>query len=179
MRGVLGTSQDNFHAQVSTGGDVIIGGLAVRTGGFTLNTSNELVANSQGVNLAVEPDTQYTNVSVSAQITLANQTSSHAGVIARYAGQDDEDMYLGALVRIGSSYSVEIWRNVGGTWTQLSAVGVSVSSGLVELSITDDVLQLSLDGEVVSTVTDSALQGAASVGIRGSLGTSFGQFAAQ
>ena len=106
------------------------------------------------------------DVQVSAHIDVTMAQACHAGLVTRYGGPDDPDMYLGALVNNNGVYTAEIWRNVGGTWAQLASVPIVSGGGLVAFRVQDDSLELYLDGQLVVATVDSAVSGGGRTGIR-------------
>ena len=72
-----------------------------------------------GLNITTISGVNEADVSISATVTLGS-TNTHAGLIARYSGAGDGNMYLGALVNIGGANSAQIWRSVNGVWSLLA-----------------------------------------------------------
>src|SRR5262249_2946925 len=68
------------------------------------------------------------NAFVQADVALASGSSS-MGLVLRHSGPGDTNMYAGLLVGNGGSFSVQIWRNLGGSWTLLSSKAVPIGVG--------------------------------------------------
>ena len=63
------------------------------------------------------------DVAVEADVDVA--AGQAAGVVARYGGPGDANMYWGTIIATsdgGTQFAAQIWRNVGGTWTRLATV---------------------------------------------------------
>src|SRR5208283_191149 len=117
--------------------------------------------NLVGYDAAVAAD-----VSVQADVNLAALGVSKAGLVARYTGSGDNDMYLGELVGTNGTYAAVIYRNVGGTWTQLASSAVATGAGTLGFQVFGNSLKLFLNGVLVTSALDSAIQGPGLVGIR-------------
>src|SRR5262249_12154352 len=129
--------------------------------------SNQLVTTAPGLSLAAYSGAVASDVSVQADVVVASTGFSHAGLIARYAGTGDSNMYLGTIVGSNGSFTAQIWRNVAGAWTQLTSKAVATGTGTLRLVVLGDSLQLFLNGNLVGSTVDSALQGPGLVGVRG------------
>jgi hypothetical protein len=98
--------------------------------------------------------------------------------VARYAGPGDSNMYAAFLVG-GAQPTATIWRNVGGTWTQLASGSVGNSSGVLTFTVQGTSLSLTLNGLQVASVQDNTITAAGSVGLRGyNAGASWTNFSA-
>src|SRR5205823_880185 len=62
----------------------------------------------------------YTDVAVEAKVDSVADGGS-AALVSRQGGLGQGDEYRAGLIRQGSTYSAEIWKVVGGTWTQLDS----------------------------------------------------------
>ena len=98
------------------------------------------------------------DVDLQATLTVQTTGNSHAGMVARY--QASGNMYLGALVGMNGSYSLQIWKCVGGTWSQLSAATVSSNTGVMRFVAQGSNLSLYLDGNLIASAVDSDILGA-------------------
>jgi subtilisin-like proprotein convertase family protein len=125
-------------------------GQAVGTGGNNLSTVN-------GLNLA--------DVTVSADVNLTSSNQA-AGLVTRYSGPLYNNFYLGQIVDIGSGFKTEIFKNIGGTFTQL-AVGtvVNTGTGRLELETVGPSVKLLFNGVLVAFADDLSLT-SGSVGMR-------------
>jgi hypothetical protein len=116
-------------------------------------------------------------VTVQADVT-ATGSGQFAALVARYSGPGDQNMYMGALVDTGSDFEVQLWRNVGGTWTRLGVHVVGSGSGHLSLVVSGTTLTLFFGGTQELNLSDSLLSGAGSVGMRASAGATLDNFSA-
>ena len=169
MRALGGNSYDNFSVQ--EGEEQAPADLQVVSGSFT-EQGNVLTAVGSGTNLGLSTSVTASDVDLQATITVQTTGNSHAGMVARY--QASGNMYLGALVGMNGSYSLQIWKCVGGTWSQLSAATVSSNTGVMRFVAQGSNLSLYLDGNLIASAVDSDILGAGQTGYRGSQGTTYG-----
>jgi hypothetical protein len=164
---------DNFNAATNqqlsnswlnqAGNFQVAGGVATGNGGLDLATVN-------GVSVA--------NVTVQADLTVA-MAGQWAGLIARYSGPGDQNMYVASLGNVGGGvFQVSIWRNVAGTWTLLGAQSVASGSGTLRLVVSGSTLTLFFGGVQELTLSDSMLSAAGAVGIRATAGATVDNFSA-
>ncbi|CEF49335.1 unnamed protein product, partial [uncultured bacterium] len=121
------------------------------------------------------------NVVVSGDISLA--TNSAAGLVARYSGTGDQNMYWGAIVNVNGQNFACIFRNVAGTWSLLTSsttlIGSNTavgSTGTLRFEVFGSSLKLFLNGSLIAFAYDSMLTAPGSVGIRSNSGASFDRF---
>jgi hypothetical protein len=126
------------------------------------------VATLDGVNL--------TDVAVEALVVLGGPAYTYGGVIARYTGPGDANMYWGGIKRLEGEFSAEIWKQVGGSWSLVGTRAVSTGTGVVRLEVIGDALRLFFDDELVVFANDRSIMGAGGVGIRGSAETTADDF---
>lgn len=74
------------------------------------------------------------NVALQEDVSVGGASGQYAGLIARYAGTGDTNMYIGEIYSTGSGYEALIERNVRGVWTLLSSAAIPTS--LTAVSIT-------------------------------------------
>jgi hypothetical protein len=129
-----------------------------------------LCANGLGVNLATVNQVPAADVAVQASITLSSSGVRCAGLVARYSGPGDSNLYVGEVVGSNGKFTAYILRNVGGTWKQLSSKSLGSGTGLLLFTVKGKHLQLSFNGQVVGDVTDSAITGAGMTGLRSGQG---------
>jgi hypothetical protein len=143
-------------------------------GNFSVETAAAVGQTS--INLAIVNGVTLTNSSQTASVALTTGDFSFAGLVARHDGPGDTDMYLGMLKKVGSSYFAQIFRNVGGVWTQLSSTAVS-GSGTVTLrfDVIGTSLQLFVNDTLSAFAFDSNLT-SGSVGIRSSQNVSIDDY---
>src|SRR5262249_42072724 len=95
-----------------------------RVGNFS--TQGDQATGKAALNVAAVNGISQADVFAQADFTVA--VNQYAGLVTRYAGPGDSNMYFGALVRTGASTGqAVIWRNVGGVWTQLAGQNVSTT----------------------------------------------------
>ncbi len=116
------------------------------------------------------------DVTVQADLTLMTSGISYGGVVARYSGVGDQNMYWGGVVGVNGSYTAVLYVNVNGTWTQLAATAVGSNTGTVALKVQGTALTLTY-GTATLTATDSRLT-SGTAGIRGGAGVSYDNFSA-
>src|SRR5205807_243559 len=104
-----------------------VGDIQVTPGGVASGLGSLDVATVNGIGSV--------NEAVSATVTVA--PGQFAGLVARYAGAGDQNMYFGGVVGGSGNYSAYLFRNVGGTWTQLfgQSYGGSVSNAALEFDV--------------------------------------------
>src|SRR5262249_21280840 len=96
-----------------------------------------------------------------------------AGLIARYSGTGDTNLYLGLVAGTSGTYVSAIWKNVNGTWTQLATGSVpSAGLGALRFDAPGNLPKLYFTPtgsreSLRATATDSRLTGAGLVGVRG------------
>lgn len=145
------------------------------TGGFT--DSNHQAVGRTGLSEAFLTGVAEKNVRVSADIGVAH-AGQNAGLIARYSGPSDSNMYLATIVNQNGIYSARIFRNLHGTWTVLASttlIGFS-GTGHLEFDVIGSSLRLFLNSSLTLATTDSTIAGPGSVGMRGANGESFSNF---
>jgi len=107
------------------------------------------------------------DVSVEGYLTLGGGLVQLQGLVARYSGLGDTNMYWAGLVGREGDFTGEIWRNIGGVWTQLFSKTVDQGEGLVRFELIGDSLKLFLNNQLVGFCFDTALPNAGLMGIRG------------
>ena len=138
-------------------------------------SSNQLLGNDS-VSLATYTTT--TEADVSVQATVALSGSQTAGLVARYAGSGDQNMYVGQLVGSGGSFTAKISKNVSGTWTDLASAAVSGTiTGTLRFEVQGSELRLFFNDAFLIAATDTAITAAGKVGVRTNSGVSADNFA--
>ena len=94
------------------------------------------------------------------------RTSSSVGLVARYSGRADTNMYLASIQRSGTNFVGRIWRNLGGTWTILVGGTITASSGVMRFEVAGSSLTLLFNGIRVAGTFDRSITGPGGVGIR-------------
>jgi hypothetical protein len=131
-----------------------------------------------GLNLATVNGLLETNATVQANVTLSS-VGQYAGLVARYSGPLDNNMYYASVKLVGNGqFTAAIYRNLGGTWTQLAATTLSTFNGALQFKLIGSSLNLIVDGIPILSATDSTISGPGLVGIRGAQGAAYINFAA-
>jgi len=106
------------------------------------------------------------DVHVRATVAARAVVGQAVGLVARYGGPGDTNMYLGRLVRRPTGFVAQIWRNVGGVWQLLAARAAPRGGGLLQFDVVGSSLTLSLNGRTLLGVHDNAITRPGSVGVR-------------
>ena len=107
------------------------------------------------------------DVDASASLDVTGNDTPHAGLVARYTDQDNQSMYLGALVNLNDQFFAEIWRNTAGTWTRLSSIQVESGCGTVRFNVVDATQELYFNGQLVASTSDHKIASPGAVGVLG------------
>ncbi|HLW65037.1 MAG TPA: hypothetical protein VKS79_06910, partial [Gemmataceae bacterium] len=166
------TFSDSFNAatnqQLSNswlnqlGNIAVFGGKANGFGGLDIATVNGVFV----------PDS-----TVQADVVVA--PGEYAGLVSRYSGPGDINMYWAGLNYSGGTVQAQIWRNFNGNWVVLTSESVASGGATLTFATSDNLLTLTVSGAPTLSVTDSsALSGPGMVGIRASAGATFDNFSA-
>src|SRR5206468_4282948 len=91
-----------------------------------------------------------------------------AGIVARYSGLRDQNLYVGQLVNTGTGFRAEIIRKFNGIVTRLSSGTVaSTGSGTLRFEAVGSSLRLYLNNTLIAFANDSRLK-TGTVGIEAS-----------
>ena len=156
----LGGSFDNFHIQQYDAPKTLF--FKIDNHAFTSQSD------SGDLQLATADDVSASDVELTALVDV--QAGLHAGLVARYSGPADQNMYLAALVNLDGQYSVQLWRNLDGQWAQLSSQTVASGRGTLSFSVIGSTLSVSLDGQLIDQLTDTTIADSGAVGVRGAGG---------
>jgi hypothetical protein len=116
------------------------------------------------------------NVSVQAAINVPAGQS--AGLVARYHGAGDTNMYVASIASRGSGYVAQIYVNFNGVWTLLASKSIgTVGQGTLRFTTIGTSMQLFWNGALIVSATDSRLT-SGSVGLRVSQGAMMADFSA-
>ncbi len=130
-------------------------------------------------NLALYPWAVVRDVVVQAQVAVLGFGSSEAGLVARYSGPADKNMYFGALSVNAGVYTGRIYEQNNGSWTLLVSGPASTGAGLLRFEVVDRSLKLFLNGTLLCKTESTTFSGPGQVGIRGGALTTFDNFSAQ
>jgi len=107
------------------------------------------------------------DVKVSAYVSAA-APAARAGLVARYLGPGDKNMYWAGLVRTADgSLQVQLQRNVEGLWTMLGTAAVEDTSHGLTLTLEGRQIKVAVNNTIVISIDDAALSAAGGVGVRG------------
>ena len=139
------SSTTNFSDNFSTTGNAsqLSTYWTSQAGDFQVNTTNDTatgIGSTGTLDLATVNGISSANEAVSATVTVTS--GEYAGLVARYAGTGDENMYYGAIVAGSGSYTACIFRNVNGVWTSL--VSQTYSGTVTGAALQFDVVGTSL-----------------------------------
>lgn len=162
---------DNFNR---TDSDSLGGNWVEQVGDLDI-LSSQLIGNSS-VSLTTYSGSVEADVSVQAYVSLSG--SQAAGLVARYAGTGDQNMYVGQLVGSGGTFTAKISKNISGTWTDLASVTLTISAaGMLRFEVIGNALRLYLNDRILLTAKDTSLTAAGTVGVRTNSGVSVDNFA--
>jgi len=105
-----------------------------------------------------------------------------AALVARYSGPAEDNLYLALVVYTSTNlYNVYLFKNIGGSYTQLATTTVTSFTGPMEFKVTGNALILYLNGSSTATlsITDNSITGPGLVGIRTSSGTKVTTFTSE
>jgi hypothetical protein len=135
------------------------------------SVQNNQAVSTGGPSVSVVKGLSVADVAVEATVTAAPTSSSGVGLVARYAGPGNNNYYfarLGHPAGGGTSFVVDLWKYVGGVWTQLSpSAPVGSNSGDLRFEVFGSSLKLFFNGTLKAFATDRSLPGPGQVGIRG------------
>jgi hypothetical protein len=151
---------------------------ATELGSYTFSNNNTTAVGHSTQNTAVLADVNLADISVQAHVTFTAAGQS-AGLVARYDGTGDTNMYFGRLIYSGSNtVNAAIYRNVNGTWSQIGvSKNVSGPGGALVFEVQGSDLKLFLNGAVVAYGYDSTFT-TGTVGIRSSVNVTLSSFQA-
>jgi hypothetical protein len=189
MRSSAGATFDNFSADVLT----LTNNTLPFSDNFSTATNRQLSnswLNQQGsfqvaggvaaglgsLNVATVNGINNSNVFVQADVTLTGAGQS-AGVVSRYSGTGDTNMFWAGLINSGGQYFAQIWVNLGGTWGNWTSQNVGAASGTLRLETVGSSLKLFFNNNLVGYANDSRLTGG-TVGMRASAGATIANFSA-
>jgi hypothetical protein len=110
-------------------------------------------------------------------LSFANGAGSQTGLVARYSGNGDSDMYWAGLVYDGTNTTGQIRRNVGGVWTTLSVSSVVASpAGTIRFEIINNSLKLFFNNTLITYAYDTAITATGLSGIRATQGNRLDNF---
>src|ERR1051325_5921976 len=145
-----------------------------QVGGFTASAGT--LTSVGALDIATLNGVAQSDVVVQANVNLVGNGVG-AGLVARYSGSGDANMYLGVLYLADGVTTAYIFRNLNGAWTMLGSKTVSSTSGSLRFAVIGSSWQLFFDGALVVSASDTALT-TGSVGVRATSGATFQSFSA-
>lgn len=134
-----------------------------RIGSITL-ASNAVVSRIAGPSVMTLANLAVADVSAQAFVNVG--AASAAGLVARYTGPGDANMYVGTLARVAGGYAGRIWRHGAAGWVQLASGAALGGSGTLGFEVVGSSLTLSLNGRQIAAAFDTTITRAGAVGIR-------------
>jgi sugar lactone lactonase YvrE len=97
------------------------------------------------------------DVSLQADVALGSSGVQYSGLVARYSGPGESNLYWGALVGNNGQFFADIFRNINGVWTQLAGAPVASGTSTLRFDVVGSSLKLYLNNVLATSATDSAL----------------------
>lgn len=122
---------------------------------------------------------QSADVSVQADVNVTGAVGQSAGLVARYSGPVDQNLYAGRLVRTATGFLAQLVRDRNGVRTTLFSrpVAGATGTGTLRLEAVGPSLKLFLNNTLVAFADDSGLK-TGTVGIDTSAGAGVDNFTA-
>jgi hypothetical protein len=165
----------------TTIGDFVFAGhnWTVCEGLVSVRETGSLYVEEDHFTIATCTDFEGADVRISADIRIAPAGDvQHAGLVARYLGPGDKNMYVAMLYRDKTVCRADLWRNVEGVWTLMGYAWIGEVKGRLEFEVRGSLLSLALDGRTILMVRDDAQLPPGRVGVRGTTGV-FSGFTAE
>ncbi len=139
-------------------------------GNFTLDTNLKTLTSNTGLDVATLNGLSVADVVVSDSVKISS--GQYAGLVARYSGSGDTNMYWAGISNFGGSYTAYIYLNVNGVWTQLASKNLSNITGptqALRFEVVGSFLSMFVNGTLALSSNDSTLK-TGSVGLRSTQG---------
>src|SRR5439155_1003713 len=101
-----------------------------------------------------------------ADVALAASGLGRAGLVARYSGGGDTNMYLAQIVGTSTNAVAYLYRNFGGVWTKLATASGLPGNGTLRFDVLGNALKLFLNDVLIASAVDNAIQGPGLTGVR-------------
>jgi hypothetical protein len=168
-------ADSDYRQHVETLGDIVADDFRIGeqawevTQGFVSLTDDRSIHTGEGaLVVAVRQELSAVDVDLCADVCLlGDEEFRHGGLVARYSGPRDENMYLAMVVQNGEHRGAGIWRNIAGKWEVLAKKPIEAASGRLRFQVRGSSLVLSLNGRRVIKVRDKSITAPGKVGIRG------------
>ncbi len=157
---------DNFSTP--TLGNQLTTNWIERAGNFTVNTTTGTATGQSALNEATVDNLSMANTTVQANATFT-AAGQYLGLLARYSGPGDTNGYLAQVVSLGAGkVQVYLMKNTGSGWVSLATKTVLNFAGGVKFQVIGNTLSLTIDGNLILSITDKSIIAAGSVGVRSS-----------
>jgi hypothetical protein len=139
-----------------------------QAGNFQAQGNGQLLASDGGTSLATVNAAAVADVSVQANVALPATGTPYAGLVARYSGSGGGTYYVGEVTQSKGVVTATILRCVNGTLAPALANKVLTGggSGVLLFQVKGNLLQLSWNGVVECSVTDTVVTAAGLAGVR-------------
>jgi hypothetical protein len=129
-------------------------------------SANTAISTSVGNSVMVLRGVSVADVHLRATVATRAVVGQAVGLVARYGGLGDANMYLARVVKRPTGFVAQIWRNVGGVWHLLAARAAPRGGGSLQFDVVGSALTLSMNGRLMLSVRDNAITRPGSVGVR-------------
>jgi len=129
-------------------------------------SANTAISTSGGNSVMVLGRVSVADVHLRAKVTVRAVNGQAVGLVARYGGSGDSNMYLARLVKRPAGFVGQIWRNVDGVWQLLASRAAPRGGGLMQFDVVGNSLALSFNGRLLVGIYDDAISRPGSVGAR-------------
>jgi hypothetical protein len=129
-------------------------------------SANTAISTSGGNSVMVLGRVSVADVHLRAKVTVRAVNGQAVGLVARYGGSGDSNMYLARLVKRPAGFVGQIWRNVDGVWQLLASRAAPRGGGLMQFDVVGNSLALSFNGRLLVGIYDNAISRPGSVGAR-------------
>jgi len=148
----------------------------IRSGGFSV--ASRMAVSAVPPSIATVKGVPADNSAIQADVEVPLSSSQGAGLVARYQGPGDDNMYVGSIACAPDGPAAYIHKNVGGTWTQLDSKALPTGTGTLRFEVVDNSLKLFFNDRLVAAAVDTDLPSGGAVGIRatGGIGLTFDNF---
>jgi hypothetical protein len=131
---------------------------------------NGTLNNNSNMALAVLNGVSTQDVRVDADVNMSAGVPAFSGLVARYTGPGDSNYYYADVTGNGGTLTARIFRNLGGSFTQLASANLTSASGTLRFEVVGNTQKLLLDDgsgfKLVASANDTVLNGPGSVGVR-------------
>jgi len=138
----------------------------MQTAGRIAIAANTAISIREGNSIMAVRGLSTADVHLQGMVATRAASGQAVGLIARYGGTGDANMYLGRLVNRRAGFVAEIWRNVAGEWRLLGARLAPRGSGILQFDVVGSALRLSFNQKLLVNVRDAAIIRPGGVGVR-------------